>query len=103
MQSGAALRAVYLKKKHNFNYTNFFVTLYALYVIVFFNVACIGIVVSALIYVKYNIISYFVFGILILTFLVLGIFFIVPVEIPNQKRRLFQLCKKTIDSWNQIE
>lgn len=102
MQSGAALRAVYLKKRHNFNYTSFFVTLYAIYVIVLFNVSCIGIVVSALIYVKYTIISYFVCGLLILGFLVLGTIFIVPVNIPNQNRRLFQLFKKTIDSWNQI-
>ena len=102
MQSGAALRAVYLKKKHHFNYTSFFATLYAIYVIVYFNVACIGIVVSTLIYSKYNIISYFVCGLLILTFFVFGFIFIVPVELPKQKRRFLQLFKKMTDSWNQI-
>jgi len=102
MQSGAVLRAIYLKKKHNFNYTSFFVTLYAIYVIVFFNVASIGLIVCMLIYVKYNLINYFVFGLLILVFLVLGIIFIIPVSIPQQERRLLQLLKQTIDSWNQI-
>lgn len=103
MQSGAALRAVYLKKKHHFNYAHFLVTLYALYVIAFFNAACIGITVSIIIYMKYAIISYIVCGLLIFTFLVLGAFFIVPIEIPDQKRRLFQLFKKAIEGWSKIK
>jgi uncharacterized protein (TIRG00374 family) len=103
LQSGAVLRAVYLKKKHNFNYTHFSVTLYATYVIVLFNIASIGLVISTLVYLKYNIIHYWVFGIIIVIFFALTVIVVVPLKISSHENRFLQLIKKIIDNWNLIK
>lgn len=56
-RGGMASRAVYLKKKHNFSYTNFFSSLSASYVIIFFSAGIVGLISSSVIYFEEGIFS----------------------------------------------
>ena len=56
-RGGMAVRAVYLKKKHNFSYTNFFSSLSASYVLIFLSAGIMGLLSSGIIYLKEDIFS----------------------------------------------
>ena len=57
LRGGMAARAVYLKKKHNFSYSNFFATLSASYVLTFLIAGFLGLLSTYLIYSKEGILS----------------------------------------------
>ena len=57
LRGGMAVRAVYLKKKHNFSYTNFFSSLSASYVLIFLSAGIMGLLSSGIIYLKEDIFS----------------------------------------------
>ena len=57
LRGGMAVRAVYLKKKHNFSYTNFFSSLSASYVLIFLSAGIMGLLSSGIIYLKEGIFS----------------------------------------------
>ena len=56
-RGGMAVRAVYLKKKHNFSYTNFFSSLSASYVLIFLSAGIMGLLSSGIIYFNEGIFS----------------------------------------------
>jgi len=57
LRGGMAVRAVYLKKKHNFSYTNFFSSLSASYVLIFLSAGIMGLLSSGIIYFNEGIFS----------------------------------------------
>ena len=73
-RGGMAARAIYLKKKHNFSYSNFFATLSATYIVMFFVASIFGLFASYFIYSQkgsYNIILIGIFTVVFLAMIFL--------------------------------
>ncbi|MFH1972229.1 MAG: lysylphosphatidylglycerol synthase transmembrane domain-containing protein [archaeon] len=103
-RGGAALRAYYLKKKYQFSYIDFFVTMAGTYVIILFVTAILGLICLLVMYLlniptpKEFIILFL--GILVLTILVL--FVKIPHKI-NSSNFILRKISKVIKGWNLIK
>lgn len=102
-KGGAGMRALYLKKKHDFSYINFLATLSAIYVIIFL-VACIfGLFSMGLIYWFYKIFNPIIFLMFFLLFVfLLGIIIFSP-KVPMQKNKLLNKIATVINGWHLIK
>lgn len=100
---GAAFRAVYLKKKYNFPYSQFVSTVGGLYVISFLSVAIVGIICLLAIYVQYgvfNIIILLAFIALLLPCLFIILF---SPRLPDSNNRLLKAFRSVVYGWNIIK
>ena len=100
---GATFRAVYLKKKYQFPYSQFVSTITGLYVISFFSTSLIGLVCLLIIYIQFNVYNL----VLLITFLgllspCLFIIFFSP-QIPDSNNRVLKIAKSVFDGWNIIK
>lgn len=99
---GMAVRAVYLKKKHGFAYTNFFSSLAGIYVISFFISSLFGLISLFFIYQLYNIFNWIIFLIFLgLFLLLLGVIIFSP-EFKERSNKLFNRFVKVANGWNLI-
>lgn len=100
---GAAFRAIYLKKKYQFPYTQFASTVTGLYVISFSTTSLIGIFCLLWIYLQLRVFNWVIFlafvGILLPTLVVM----LFTIKVPDSNRRLLRILKSTVDSWNIIK
>ncbi len=100
---GMAIRAVYLKKKHGFSYTNFLSSLIGIYIINFLISSLLGLISLILIYFYYNIFNK------IILFIFLG--FLIPTLFittfsPKFKETRYDLINKIIkvaNGWHLIK
>jgi len=100
---GVAFRAIYLKRKFQFPYSQFVSTIAGLYVISFSSAAIIGLVCLGSIYLQYgqaNLILLTAFVVILLPCLFIIIF---SPQIPQSDNRLLRLLKSVIDGWNTIK
>lgn len=100
---GAAFRAIYLKKKYQFPYSQFVSTVAGLYVISFFSVALIGIICLWLIYLQkhqFNLVILVVFGGILLPCLFIIIF---SPQIRQGHNQLTKLLSSILAGWNIIK
>jgi len=103
-RGGAAVRAVYLKKKHNFPYVNFLASLSAIYVLVFFVAALLGIISIALIYLQTGVFSWILFVIFDVVFLgMLGIIFVSPKFKERKNAKWLNRFIKVVNGWHTIK
>ncbi len=108
-RGGMAARAIYLKKKHKFSYSDFFASLSASYILMFFVASILGLLSSYLIYQsegKYNLI---LIGIFIVVFFGM-IFLMVLPDLSSRKfslslsnNSIFQKFLKVINGWQVIK
>lgn len=102
-RGGTIVRAGYLKKKHNFSYTDFLATLSASYVLIFLIASLIGIISTLAIYFISGIFSW----ILILVFA--GIFFpllfivVFSPRLNERKNKWINRFIRVINGWNIIK
>jgi uncharacterized protein (TIRG00374 family) len=100
---GAAFRAIYLKKKYKFPYSQFVSTVAGLYVISFFSVALIGIICLWLIYLKkhqFNLVILIAFIGILLPCLFIIIF---SPQIKQGRNRFLKLLSSIMEGWNIIK
>jgi len=99
---GMVVRAVYLNKKHNFSYTNFFSSLAGMYVITFFIGSLFGLISMYFIkriYGFFNLIIFFIFLGLFIPLLVILAF---SPEFKETKYDFINKFIKVINGWNLI-
>lgn len=100
---GAAFRAIYLKRKYQFPYSQFISTIGGLYVISFLSVSIVGIVCLLAIYVRYNQFNLVILmGFIGLLLPCLFIILFSP-QIPASNNRFFKVLKSIVDGWNSIK
>lgn len=100
---GAAFRAVFLKQKYQFSYTNFISTISGLYLISFMTTSIIGLLCMWLIYLQfniYNIVIIIIFLALLLPSIV--IIFLSP-KLPDSNSRIIKTIKNIIEGWNILK
>lgn len=102
-RGGAIARAVYLKKKHIFQYSSFLSTLSAIYVIAFLVNSFVGIISVFLIYLLYNQFNIIIF----LLFLFIFIFLLfITLFSPKFKETRYSIVNKfinVINGWHLIK
>ena len=102
-RGGMAARAIYLKKKHKFPYTNFMATLGASYVLVYLMAAVLGLVASYFIFAESGRFSWIVSGIFLLLFLgMLGITFISP-RFKEPRNKWLARFVRVLNGWHLIK
>ncbi len=102
-RGGAGIRAVYLKKRHNFTYATFLSTMAALYLITFFVNSLIGLICMGLIYLHYGIFNLPLFSFFSVAFFVLSLIIIFSPQIPNFGNRCLNTISNFVNSWYRIK
>ena len=103
LRGGAAARAVYLKKKHNFAYVNFLATLSAIYIIIFLISSLTGIISMLFILNKYQLFNKLIFALLsIITIVLLSIIIFSPKQ-KEVKNKWLNRFIKVINGWHLIK
>lgn len=102
-RGGLAARAIYLKKKHDFSYSDFFATLSASYVIIFFISSLLGMISTWMIYTETKIFSWIVFLVFLGVFIPLLMIIIFSPRIPETKYSYINYFIKIINGWHLIK
>jgi glycosyltransferase 2 family protein len=100
---GAAFRAIYLKRKYQFPYSQFISTVGGLYVISFLSVATVGIACLLAIYIRYsqfNVVIFLAFIALLLPCLFVILF---SPQIPASNNKILKALKSIVDGWKIIK
>jgi uncharacterized protein (TIRG00374 family) len=100
---GAAFRAIYLKRKYQFPYSQFVSTVGGLYVISFLSVAVVGIACLLAIYIsngQFNTVIFLAFLALLLPCLFIILF---SPQIPASNNKVLKVLKSVIDGWKIIK
>jgi len=100
---GMVIRALYLKKKHGFSYTNFLSSLTGIYVINFLIGALLGLISLIFIYINYNIFNRVIL-LVFLGFLIPTLF--ITIFSPKFKETKYNLINKIIrvaNGWHLIK
>ncbi len=99
---GMGVRAVYLKKKHNFTYINFLSSLAGMYVITFFIASLSGLISFIYIYRVYNIFNWIILAVLLGLFIPLGLIILVSPKFKETKSNFINRFIKVANGWNLI-
>ena len=102
-RGGMATRAVYLKKKHDFSYTNFLATLAASYILVFLIASFLGLLSTYLIYLSEGIFSWILFLIFLGLFLSLSFIVIFSPKFQETRYNFINNFIKVINGWHLIK
>lgn len=102
-RGGMAARAVYLKKKHNFTYTNFLATLAASYVLIFLVAGIIGLLTTYLIYKTTGAFSLPIFLIFLAAFLGMLFIIVVSPKFPLVRYEFINKFIRVINGWHLIK
>jgi uncharacterized protein (TIRG00374 family) len=102
-RGGMAVRAVYLKKKHNFTYTNFLATLAASYILIFLVASILGLISVYLIYTSEKIFSQILFLIFLGAFISMTFTIIFSPKIPLTKYKFINKFIEVINGWHLIK
>ena len=102
-RGGMAVRAVYLKKKHSFPYTNFLATLGASYVLIFLVSGILGLISTYFIYKSSSSFSPIIFIIFLITTLsMLSIILFAP-KITESESKWLNRFIRVINGWHLIK
>jgi uncharacterized protein (TIRG00374 family) len=101
-RGGMAVKAVYLKMKHNLSYTDYLSTVAGLYVINFFVASLLGLISAYIIYIKYNIYSEVVIITFALFFIFLLLLILFSPKFNFRTNELFNKFIRVINGWNLI-
>ncbi|MCK9596039.1 flippase-like domain-containing protein [Candidatus Pacearchaeota archaeon] len=99
---GMAVRAVYLKKKHNFTYTNFLASLAGMYVLTFFIGSLFGLISLFLIYKIYGFFNWIILLAFLGLFIPLGLIITFSPEFKESKNKFLNNFIKVANGWNII-
>jgi len=99
---GMAVRAVYLKKKHNFSYINFISSLAGMYVITFFIGSLFGLISLFSIYKVYGFFNWIIFFVFLGLFIPLILIMIFSPEFKESKHKFLNNFIKVANGWSII-
>ena len=102
-RGGMIAKAAYLKKEHNFSYTNFLASLAGSYVIMFFAASLIGLVSLVLIYLYARIFNYILLLIFLAFFVPLLIIIIFSPKFKETKSNFVNRFIRVMNGWNLIK
>ena len=102
-RGGMIARAVYLKKKYQFSYTNFLSTMVGFYAIQYWIFSFLGIVSLILIYLKFNIFNIIPLIIFLVLFLPLSLIIFFKFQFPKSKYKILNKFFEIGNSWNTIK
>lgn len=104
LQGGMITRAMYLKSKHNFSYTNFLSALSGIYIIVFWVNSLVAIAAMLLINYYYSVFSWLVFITFLAIFLSLSFIIVASPKIKKTFRLdLLNKIAKVVNGWLVIK
>src|SRR3989344_4721531 len=101
-RGGAISRAVYLKNKYNFSYTNFLATLSGIYVINFLIATFLGLLSLVYLYYTRGIFNPIVTFILLFFFIPLLIIILLSPNFPETKSNFLNKFISVLNGWNLI-
>lgn len=102
LRGGMAVKAVYLKKKHNFPYTNFLASVAASYILIFLVAGLIGLFSSYFIYASTNSLNWLIFVIFSLTTIImLGVVIFSP-KFPETRYLWLSRFIRILNGWHLI-
>ncbi len=102
-KGGMAARAVYLKKKHKFPYTDFLATLAASYVLIFLVVSLIGIISTLIIFYSTGVFSWIIFLIFLAVFFPLVFIITFSPKFPETRNYWINRIIRVINGWHLIK
>ncbi len=102
-RGGMFARGVYLKKKYNFSYTNFFSTLAASYILIFLVASVVGIISTLIIYYQTGIFSWILFLIFSGVFIPMLLIVIFAPKFPYAKSEFINKFIKVVNGWHLIK
>jgi len=102
-KGGMASRAVYLKKRYNFSYTNFLATLSASYVIAFLISSLIGLITAYLTYLQTKAFNLIISLIFLITFMVMMSIILFSPNIKETKNDFLNKFIRVLTGWNIIK
>lgn len=101
-RAGAGVRALYLKKVHNFTITNFLGTIAALYFIHFFVNSAIGLICVFFIYVHYQFLNISISTFFLIVFAGVTFFMFLSPQLPHFQNRIFRKIEEIVYGWYKI-
>ncbi|HPD18051.1 MAG TPA: lysylphosphatidylglycerol synthase transmembrane domain-containing protein [Candidatus Goldiibacteriota bacterium] len=101
-KGGLAAKAVYLKQRHNFSYTNFLATWMGIYVINFFAASFLGLISLYFIYLKYNIFNVIVLFIFLAFLIPTLIIILFSPEFKETKHEFINKFIRVLNGWNIV-
>lgn len=100
---GMGVRAIYLKKKHEFPYVHFLATLSAIYVIIFLIGSFVGLLSIFFIWLYYGLFNWIIFYLFLVIFVVLSCAIIFSPKLPEAKNKWLNRFIKVINGWHLIK
>jgi len=102
-RGGAGVRAIYLKKKHNFSYVHFFATLSAIYILIFLIGSLGGLISMGYIWLNYGIFDYLIFSVFLIFFLFLLLIIFFSPKLSKRKNKWINKVIEIINGWQLIK
>ena len=99
---GMGVRAVYLKKKHEFSYINFLSSLAGMYVITFFTASLFGLISLFYLYKVYEVFNWIILLVFAGLFLPLLFLIVFSPKFKETKNNFFNKFIKVANGWNLI-
>jgi uncharacterized protein (TIRG00374 family) len=97
-RAGMAVRALYLKKKYNFLYSDFVSALFVNYILIFWIGGFLGILSIFLIYISENVLNLLILSLFILIFVILSLIIMINPQIPETRypwiNRIIQILER---------
>lgn len=101
-RGGMAARAVYLKEKHKFPYTDFLSSLAGTYVINFLVASFLGLISLFILFEEYQIFNWIVLAIFLFFFIPLLVIVLFSPTFPETKNNFINRFIKVLNGWNLI-
>ncbi len=100
---GAAARAVYLKKRHDFSYMKFLVSLSAVYVLIFFIASLFGLLASSLYFYRSGSFNLIILLIFVIPFVFFGGIIAFSPKVKASKNHKLNKIIDLINSWHSLK
>ena len=102
-RGGMATRALYLKGKHNFSFTDFAISLGAVAIILYLSTGAIGIITTILIYSKEKIFSWQIFIVFLAMFLSMLSIILFSHKLKPSNKKFLKKINQLVSGWNLIK
>lgn len=102
LQGGAGVRAIYLKKAHNFTISKFFGTMFALYFISFFVNSFMGLICILYIYIRDHYLNLIVFSFFFAVFVSISTIILFSPQVREFNNRALRKISEVVNAWYAI-
>ncbi len=103
LRGGASVRAVYLKKRYNFLYSEFLSTMIGFYLLTFWIASSLGIILAVIIYLVQGTLSTGILSFFITVNILISFILFFSPRVPENCNAIFKFLKKLMDGWVKIK